>query len=136
MRKFGDIILHNQNYYIYLGEKNDNYTYYFGKIIQDRELVRELLTKRDTSRPDPISPTVRNALTIITNFVILTTDDFNEDAAMLARPDSHSVQLETSNLIGSINPSDSEKIKKHIIENNTAFPPPLIRFIKELQEDT
>lgn len=137
MIKFGDILLHNGTYYIYLGEKNDNYTYYFGKVIQDAETIRELISKKNasTGRPDPKNPVRKNTLDIITSFVILTSDDFVDDAAFLGNPDLHNIPLANCVPIGSLNPDDCGKIKQYIIENSHVFPPPLVRFVKELSQD-
>ena len=135
MFKLGDVIQHEDNFYIYLAEKNDNYIFYFAKIISDPEIIRSLLKKKDALKPIAGGHQRQNANLILTSLVILTTDDFKDNLAFLGRPDGHSASLLNSpKTIGSINVDDIENIKKEILENTHVFPTSLVNAIKSISE--
>ena len=50
MLKLGDVIYFESYCFVYLAQKNDNYTYYFAKIISDPEIIRECLIKKEAAR--------------------------------------------------------------------------------------
>lgn len=131
MLKFGDVIQHDGSLYIYLAQKDDGYTYYFAKIISDKEIIRQLIIKKENYRVAQRTQQRENILQLSTCFTILTSEDFEGEVAFLGRPDGHPAEP-VDCVIGSINLTDVAEIKKEILDNPHVLPPALINAIKEL----
>jgi len=131
--KFGDIITHNDNFYIFLAQKDDGQTYYFAKIISDKESIKKLTTAKENYRAEPRAARRESILQLLTCFVVLTSDDFNGDVAHLGNPDSHLV-APVDYVVGAINIDDAEEIKQEILENPHVLPPALLKAIREISE--
>jgi len=134
MMKFGDIIHYNDEYYIYLADKGDSYTYYFAKIISDEERKCRCIHYKDLNKgtlTHKISDD--NTRKVITCFTILTTDDFEDDLAHFGKPErSEVITLDMFDCSGRIEKEDAENLKKDIIGNDDVLPKALVKKIKEL----
>ncbi|OGF20568.1 hypothetical protein A2316_00450 [Candidatus Falkowbacteria bacterium RIFOXYB2_FULL_38_15] len=133
MIKFGDIYRFRDQVYIHLTVKDDGVTYYAAKIISEPDLVNKFIKRRESlfvlknSSPGKVAQ-----YKLVTCFIKLTTDDFKDCLAHLARPDSHGItELEP---LGELNESDIKSLKREILDNPDVLPPPVIRYVQELSE--
>lgn len=134
MIKFGDIFRFRDQIYIYLTAKDDGVTYYGAKIISDSSLINELLKKRESIFAlKNTSPERVAQYKFITCFILLTTDKFEDCLAHLAGPDRHGItEFEK---LGELNEVDIKNLKQEILDNPDVLPPPVIRYVQELDKE-
>ncbi|TSC79802.1 MAG: hypothetical protein G01um101429_329 [Parcubacteria group bacterium Gr01-1014_29] len=122
MIKFGSIFRYNENYYVYLGQTED--IIYAARIL-NRDQTKELQRLDKNSENKHIKRPIDDST--IFCFVILSTDNFHEQAASL-----HNSQYDTDvhpELIGELNSEDVENLKKEI-EEKSAIPSSLKEIVR------
>lgn len=132
--KIGDIYrFRDQGVYIHLAVKDDGVTYYAAKIISDQDLINELLKKRESIFSLRSTSYEKIAqYKFITCFITLTTDDFKDCLAHLAGSDRHGVtELDK---LGELNEGDIRSLKQEILDNPDVLPPPVIKYVQELDK--
>lgn len=134
MLKFGDVVRVGTIYYIYLATKGDGVTYYLAKILSDEDTIKQLLHKKDKYKEFPHNPQKQNVITLLTCFIVLTTDDFRNYLASLAPSAAgHNINISPNcQLIGKLNEEDVANLSKEILENKPVLPPQLIREVEEI----
>lgn len=136
MLKFGDIIKLNGCFFIYLAQKNDNYTYYFAKIISDPEHINLLLQKKENYKPSPRSPAKEHTLSVLTCFVQMTTDDFGGQLAFLGKSEDSGVSsVSQIKPFHKLNDQDIQATISEILDNTMVLPPPVVRAAQEINSN-
>ncbi len=107
MLDFGSIFRHRENYYVYLLQKGD--LTFAAKII-DSEKTKELIRHRETRSRSPKNRTTEQPVYC---FVVLTTSDFENQAAHYGRPEVPT-SGEIFEVISTLNEKDLEALKTEI----------------------
>ncbi|MBI5222774.1 MAG: hypothetical protein HY980_04765 [Candidatus Magasanikbacteria bacterium] len=134
MIKFGDIYrFRDQGVYIHLAVKDDGVTYYAAKIISDPDLINSLLKRRESIFALRSASPGKNAqYKFVTCFITLTTDDFKDCLAHLANSDRQGItEFEK---LGELNEEDVNNLKKEILVSSDVLPPPVIKYVQELDK--
>ena len=135
MIKFGDIYrFKDQGVYIHLAVKDDGVTYYAAKIISEPGLIDEFLRRRESILAFRTSSLKKAHLSkLVTCFISLTTENFEDGLAHLANSDKQGItEFEK---LGELNEEDVKNLKKEILDNSDVLPPIVIRYVQELNKN-
>ena len=132
MLKFGDVIRMNEIYYIYLGSKKDDDILYFAKIISDKNLVSNLVFRKNNYKSNHVNKSKENSLRYATCFVILTTEDFKGQLGFLSKADEHKITISNGLFVKGLEIDDLKELQKEIINDPEVIPKALIDEVKKI----